>query len=174
MHITWDLIGKKQPEWIKFYLGNKKGTNTDNDYIKRKYFMDFQIMLDFNKERDTCYWQSKSMLFLDNSFYSYDRDTNALKAFNLSFEMAELYRLRLEHRLDSANRYDPSLQTVTKIYDHLVSQFDGMNELYNREVKRGWEALAYETWKKRIDLRLQRERQRSKNISSPIIFTIPQ
>ena len=120
MHITWDLIGKKQPEWIKFYLGNKKGTNTDNDYIKRKYFMDFQIMLDFNKERDTCYWQSKSMLFLDNSFYSYDRDTNALKAFNLSFEMAELYRLRLEHRLDSANRYDPSLQTVTKIYDHLV------------------------------------------------------
>lgn len=88
--------------------------------------------------------------------------------------MAELYRLRLEHRLDSANRYDPSLQTVTKIYDHLVSQFDGMNELYNREVKRGWDALAYETWKKRIDLRLQRERQRSKNISSPIILTIQQ
>jgi hypothetical protein len=173
IHLSWDVIGKKKPDWIKFYTGNKKETNTDDDYIKRKYFMDYQILLDFNKERDTCYWQTKSMLFLDNSFYEYDRDTIALKAFILGFEMAELYRLRLEHRLDSANQYGISLQAVTKIYDRLVSQFDGMYELYNREVKRGSDALAYETWKKRIDLRLQRELQRLRNITHPVILRKP-
>jgi hypothetical protein len=155
IRLDWSKIKKENPGWIVFAESKKKKKSTD-EVISTNYFLDYQVFLDFNPEHDTCYWQSKSMLFLNNSFYGVSRDSLALKALELEFDITELYRLRLEHRLDSALAYECNPSTVLRIYDKLVKDFDGMRWLYRKEVKRGQNQLAYETWRKRIDLRLKR------------------
>lgn len=157
--LDWKIIGKKNPGWIM--VGGPKRRKPDaEEMYSRKYFMDFQIFLDVNKEEDSCYWQSKSLLFLPGSFYEPARDTTALRVFNLEFEMTELYRLRLEHRLDSLSAFGCSPGKIINAYDKLVKQFEGMRALFKKEVKRGQDELSYLTWKKRMDLRLEREKKK--------------
>jgi hypothetical protein len=157
VRLAWNSIGKNNPGWIHF-AGSKRKKPDKEEVLSRKYFLDFQVFLDFNPEPDTCYYQSKAMLFLDNSFYEPERDSMALKAIELEFEITELYRLRLEHRLDSVLSFGCDPKQVLNVYDKLVKQFEGMRWLYRKEVKRGQNQIAYETWKRRIDLRLQRAR----------------
>ena len=157
--LDWKIIGKKNPGWI--VVGGPKNKRPDAEEVcSRKYFMDFQIFLDVNKENDSCYWQSKSLVFLPSSFYELQRDSNALRVFNLEFEITELYRLRLEHRLDSLASFGCDAGKIIDTYDKLVKQFESMRALYKKEVKRGQDELSYQTWKKRVDLRLGRERKK--------------
>lgn len=159
IELDWKMIGIKNPGYIVVGGPNRRRPDAE-ETLSRKYFMDFQVLLDFNQERDSCYWQSRSMLFLPPSFYEPERDTNALRVFNLEFDMTELYRLRLEHRLDSVTAYGCDPGKVLNTYDKLVKQFEGMRALYKREVKRGQDDLSFQTWKKRISLRLERENKK--------------
>lgn len=156
IRLDWSMIGRQNPGWI-VVGGPKSKRPSPEDMKSRRYFMDFQILLDMNPERDSCYWQSHSLLFLPPSFFELERDSFALRVFDLEFDMTELYRLRLEHRLDSvvAGGCDPG--AILKTYDRLVKQFESMRALYKKEVRLGRDELTYQTWKKRIDLRLERE-----------------
>lgn len=158
VHLSWDAIAKINPGWIAF-AGSKRKRMDREDFLSRKYFMDFQIFFDLNPDPDTCYQLTRSVLFLDNSFYEPERDSLAIKAFELEFDMAELYRLRFVHKLDSAVRYGCQREPLTMLYDQSVKQFEKMRALYKKEVRRGQNRLAYDTWRKRIDLRLSREKK---------------
>ncbi len=160
IHLAWDFIGKKNPGWIAFAESGKRHVSKE-DLATRKYFLDFQIFLDVNPEPDTCYWQSRSMLFLDNSFYEHPRDTLALSTFDLEFDIAELYRLRMENQFQALMSAGCNKSDFQHIYNKMVKQFEGMRWLCRKETKRGQNKVAYQTWRKRIDLRLKREEKNS-------------
>lgn len=152
--LSWKTIPEKNPGWIAFEGQPPANLKPESD-LSRKYFIDYQILLDFNKETDTCYWQSRSLLFLGNSFYELPRDQTAIKSLELEFDLTEVFRLKLESQLRKTITKDCNLKTIKKCYDQVNKELDNERFLYKREVKRGADSLAFKAWKGWINKRLQ-------------------